>query len=150
MAEVTVAELVQKHGKSEGAAIPLLQDIQEAYTYLPEPVLKEVSEALQVPMSRIFSLATFYKAFSFKPRGRNPINVCLGTACHVRGAPRLVERLQRELRVEKGETTADGQFSLHEVRCLGCCGLAPVVTVGEDVHAHMTSAKIPKLLSQYR
>ena len=109
-----------------------------------------ISKELAVPLSRIMSLATFYKAFSLKPKGKHPIHVCLGTACHVRGAQLVLEKLERDLSLKSGETSADGEFSLDAVRCVGCCGLAPVVTVGEDVHGKITATKIAGLLKKYK
>jgi len=101
-------------------------------------------------LSRTYSLATFYRAFSLKPRGKYPISVCTGTACHVQGAVKILEQIQRELGIKEGETTPDMKFSVGSVRCLGCCGLAPVVTIGKNLHGKVPLARVSKILSQYK
>ena len=145
-----ISEIVAKYRADPGAVIAILQDVQEKFSYLPRPALENVSRELAIPLSRVLSLATFYRAFSLKPKGRNPVHVCLGTACHVRGAQRILEKFERELSLKTGETSADLAFSLDAVRCVGCCGLAPVVMVGEDVHGKISSAKVTGLLKKYR
>jgi len=150
MMEQQVSDILIRNQTDPGSIIAILQDIQEEFSYLPPPVLKRVAKELSIPLSRILSLATFYRAFSLKPKGKHPIHVCLGTACHVRGAQLVLEKLERDLNLKSGETSADGEFSLDAVRCVGCCGLAPVVTVGEDVHGKITSAKIAGLLKKYK
>lgn len=149
--ELKVAEqILEKHPKHESEIIQVLLDIQNELYYLPKDVLIKVSETLNVPMSRIYNLATFYKAFSLKPKGRYPIAVCTGTACHVQGAPKILDQIKKELKIKEGETTADKKFSLDEVRCLGCCGLAPVMTVGKNLHGKVPAAKVSKILKQYK
>jgi len=150
MMDQQVSDILIRNQADPGSIIAILQDIQEEFSYLPPPALKMISKELAVPLSRIMSLATFYKAFSLKPKGKHPIHVCLGTACHVRGAQLVFEKFERDLNLKSGETSADGEFSLDAVRCVGCCGLAPVVTVGEDVHGKITSAKIAGLLKKYK
>ncbi|MFQ5867363.1 MAG: NADH-quinone oxidoreductase subunit NuoE [bacterium] len=130
--------------------VPILQDINIEYRYLPENMLKFVASKLNVPLSQVYNIATFYNAFSLIPRGKYIISVCLGTACHVRGGQKILERLERDLGIKSGETTADLNFSLEAVRCLGCCGLAPVVTVNEDLYGRMNQAKIPKIIEKYK
>ena len=127
-----------------------MQDIQEQYNYLPKDALATVNEEMEIPASRIYEVATFYNSFSLNPRGRYLVEVCAGTACHVQGAARLMDRLKRDLEIECGETTKDNMFSLEEVRCLGCCSLAPVVRIGGDIHPYLTQDKIPKILGNYR
>lgn len=129
-----VDRILQQHPQDPSSIIQVLLDIQNELYYLPRDVLEHVSETLAVPLSRTYHLATFYKAFSLKPKGKHPIAVCLGTACHVQGAVRILEQIQRELNIKEGETTPDKKFSVDSVRCLGCCGLAPVVTVGKTLH----------------
>jgi len=148
--EQQIANIVSKYQADRGSIIAILQDVQEEFSYLPRPALIEVSKALAVPLSRVLSLATFYKAFSLKPKGRHPVHVCLGTACHVRGAQLVIEKFERELGLKSGETSADQSFSLDAVRCVGCCGLAPVVTVGDEVHGKITPAKVTGLIKKYR
>jgi NADH-quinone oxidoreductase subunit E len=145
-----VSEILGKYQADESSLIAILQDIQEEYTYLPKDVLVQVSKDLNVPLSRVLSLATFFKAFSLKPKGKHPIHVCLGTACHVRGAQRVLEKFERELGIKSGETTADHEFSLDAVRCVGCCGLAPVVQVGEEVHGKITQTKVAGVIKKYK
>ena len=132
----------------EGALVPILQEITSTYNYLPENVLRYISEKLDIPLSLIYRIATFYNAFSLKPRGRHIITVCLGTSCHVKGAPRIVATLERELGIKISETTEDMSFTLETVNCLGCCGLAPVMTVGEDLYGKITTAKVPEIIEQ--
>jgi len=149
--ELKVAEqILEKHPKKESEIIQVLLDIQNELYYLPKDVLIKVSETLNVPMSRIYNLATFYKAFSLKPKGRYPIAVCTGTACHVQGAPKILDQIKKELKIQEGETTEDKKFSLDSVRCLGCCGLAPVMTVGKNLHGKVPPAKVSKILKQYK
>ena len=142
--------ILQKHPHDPSSIIQVLLDIQNELYYLPRDVLEHVSETLAVPLSRTYHLATFYKAFSLKPKGRYPISVCLGTACHVQGAVKILEQVQRELNIKKGETTPDKKFSVDSVRCLGCCGLAPVVTIGKNLHAKVPLARVSKILKQYQ
>lgn len=144
-----VENILQKHPKDQSSIIQVLLDIQNELYYLPRDVLEYVSDYLDVPLSRTYGLATFYKAFSLKPKGKYPIAVCTGTACHVQGAVRILEQIERELKVKEGETTPDKKFSVETVRCLGCCGLAPVVTVGKNLHGKVPTSKISKILKQY-
>ena len=150
MNESKVTEIVEKYGNDTNAIVAILQDIQEAHNYLPREELEKLSTEMDVPLSRILSVATFYKAFSLTPRGKYPINFCLGTACHVRGGGRIMDKIERELGIERGETTEDLQFSLEEVRCLGCCGLAPVMMVGKDVQGKLTESNVVPILDEYK
>ncbi len=145
-----VTKMLNAYEGHEGSIVPILQDINEEYRYLPEDILKYVSNKLEIPLSQIYNIATFYNAFSLVPRGEYIVQICLGTACHVKGAQKILEALERELCIKSGETTEDRLFSLEAVRCLGCCGLAPVMTVGEDLYGGMTQAKIPGILKKYR
>ena len=146
----TVEKIIREHGGQKTALNAMLQDIQEEYTYLPRDVLTHVSRTLGVPVSRAYSLATFYRAFSLKPRGEHPIAVCLGTACHVKAAVKILEKFERLLHIKTGQTTPDLNFGLEMVRCLGCCGLAPVVTVGQDLYAKVSLTKVDQIVKQYR
>lgn len=150
MNESKLTEIIEKYGSNTNAIVAMLQDIQEEYNYLPKEILKKLSEETDIPLSRILSVATFYKAFSLTPKGKYPINVCLGTACHVRGGARVMEKLERELGIERGGTTEDLSFSLDEVRCLGCCGLAPVIMVGKEVHGKLSEATVSPVIEQYK
>jgi NADH:ubiquinone oxidoreductase subunit E len=128
----------------------VLLDVQQELYYVPRDVLEYVSSSLGVPVSRSYHLATFYKAFSLKPKGKYPIAVCTGTACHVQGALKIIDRISSELHIKEGDTTPDNLFSIESVRCLGCCGLAPVVTVGRNLHGKVPLARVSKMLQQYR
>jgi NADH-quinone oxidoreductase subunit E len=144
-----IETILQRHPQDPSSIIQVMLDIQNELYYLPRDVLDHISEQLHVPLSRTYNLATFYKAFSLKPKGKFPIAVCTGTACHVQGAVRILDQIQRELGIREGETTADKKFSVESVRCLGCCGLAPVVTVGKNLHGKVPPAKVTKILKQY-
>lgn len=128
--------------------ISLLQDIQGELNYLPREALTMVSQKLSIPLSRVFSVATFFKAFSLKPRGKYLLTVCQGTACHVRGSQRLVDKLERDLCIESGDTTDDGMYTLETVACLGCCALAPVVVVNGEYESQVNSEKLNKILKK--
>ena len=130
--------------------IPVLQDIQDQYSYLPKDELQVVAHRLDVPLTRIFSVATFYKMFSLIPKGRHQIRVCLGTTCHLRGGPRLVESFSHRLGVEPGYTTKDMQFSLETVGCLGSCAQAPVAMVDDKYFGRLATDKVPKILKLYK
>ena len=150
MNESKITEIIEKYGKDSNAIVAMLQDVQEEHNYLPREELEKLSKELDVPLSRILSVATFYNAFSLTPKGKYPINFCLGTACHVRGGERIMEKIERELGIKRGETTDDLKFSLDEVRCLGCCGLAPVMMVGKDVQGKLSEAKVIPILNEYK
>ena len=150
MEKVNVREIIKRHNEEPRFLVAMMQDIQSKCNYLPDDVLAELCKELEVPLSRAYALGTFYKAFSLEPRGKHPIKVCMGTACHVQGAPRITESLERELGIKNGETTKDLQFSLEDVRCLGCCGLAPVITVGDDLYGKVTHTAISKTIKKYK
>ena len=146
--EKTVDKIIKKGGES--SLITILQEVQSHYNYLPEQVLTLLGKKLEVPLSEIFSLATFYRSFSLKPRGKNLLKVCLGTACHVKSGANLFEKVKRDLNLSEEETTTkDLGFTVEEVRCLGCCSLAPVVSVNEDTYGSMTQEKLSKVLKKY-
>ena len=130
--------------------IMILQAIQRRYNYLPGPALSYLATKLDLPLSKVYGVATFYSTFSLEPRGRNIISLCLGTACHVRGAERIRERIEETLCVCDGETTPDKRFTLETVRCIGCCSLGPVVKVNDDMHARIAADQIVKILDSYK
>lgn len=142
--------IIEKYRNQPGGLIPALHQAQEIVGYLPRDVQVRVAEGLGVPPSEVFGVVTFYALFSTKPKGKFRISLCMGTACYVRGATRVIERLERELGVKAGDTTGDGAFSLDVVRCLGACGLGPVMTVNEDVHARLKADRVPAVLQAYR
>jgi NADH-quinone oxidoreductase subunit E len=137
-------------GERPENVVPVLQEIQSQFHFLPEEALRTVSRRFKIPLTQVFHVATFYNCFSLEPRGHHQVQVCTGTACHVRGAPRLLDRLLRELKLREPGTTEDLQFTVTAVRCVGCCGLAPVVRVDAKTHAHLTQTKVPALLKKYR
>lgn len=132
-----------------GDLIPILQSLQQKEGYISEAAVREISRFLKVTENHIFGVASFYSQFRFTPPGRHSIKVCLGTACHVRGGQILLQTLERELAVTTGQTTPDRRFDLQRVACLGCCALAPVVAVDQDIHSRMTVVRLTKMLSAY-
>lgn len=147
--EESFYRILDKYEKGEGNLISLLQDIQAEFGYIPEGAVNWLSERLGLPPSRFFGVATFYTQFHLKPRGKNIISVCCGTACHVKGGSKIVERIQRDLGLSsEGETTPDGNFTLEVVRCVGACSLAPVVIVNDKVHSEMTADSSSKLIKK--
>jgi NADH:ubiquinone oxidoreductase subunit E len=145
-----VESLVAEYGGGAEALVPILQDVNTQLNWLPPEVLMRLSQLKEVSLERVLRIATFYKAFSLKPRGKYIFTVCMGTACHVKGAPRIVDQFERGLGIAAGETTSDMTFTLEKVRCIGCCGLAPVMTTGEDLYGKLDSTRVPKLLKKYR
>jgi NADH:ubiquinone oxidoreductase subunit E len=145
-----VNEILERHGARRERMIAILLDCQEEYTYLPREVLETVAAGVKIPLTSVLAIATFFKAFSLKPIGRYPIRVCNGTACNIQGGPLLVDALERELKIKKGQTTPDNLFGLDTLNCVGCCGLAPVITVGQDVHGKVKISSVPKLVKQYQ
>lgn len=145
-----VEGIIKSYGGDKSLLISILQDIQAEFNYLPREVLEKVSEVLEVPLSQVFGVASFYKAFSLTPRGRHLINVCLGTACHVRGGARLVDRIERELVVKAGETTGDQRFTLETVNCLGACALGPIMVVDGKTHGRVRPDGVGKILQNYQ
>jgi NADH-quinone oxidoreductase subunit E len=147
---VEVEALLRRHPARAEELIAVLQDIQERFHYLPEEALRQVARRLRLPLTQVFHVATFYNCFSLEPVGEHLVQVCLGTACHVRGAGRVLDRLLRDLKLPEPGTTKDCQFTVRTVRCVGCCALAPVVRVDANTHPHLTQSKVPGLLKKYR
>jgi NADH-quinone oxidoreductase subunit E len=146
---IDVDAIVDGWGGDDEFVIEMLQGVQGRFRYLPEAALERISERTGADMGRLYHIATFYKAFSLTPRGEVAIQVCTGTACHVQGSVRVIEAFSRELGVQPGKSTKDLKFSLDGVRCLGCCGLAPVVTIGPDLIGGVDSSKVPRLIKKY-
>lgn len=130
--------------------IPVLQNAQDEYGYLPEEVLKEISSHMKIPLSKVYGVVTFYTQFHLEPRGENIIRVCMGTACHVRGATDVYNVIQEELEIDDGETTEDLKFTLETVACIGACGLAPVIMVNDNTHGRLTPEKTKDILASYK
>ncbi|MBT4290114.1 MAG: NAD(P)H-dependent oxidoreductase subunit E [Deltaproteobacteria bacterium] len=145
-----LAGILKKYPAIGESLLAILQDVQLEYKYLPEVCLKKVSNKLELPLNQVYAVATFYNAFSLKPKGIYVIQVCLGTACHVRGAPDIVDELERLLNIKCGDTTPDGRFTLESVNCVGACALGPVKVINGDYHGHLTRNKIEKILKQYK
>jgi NADH-quinone oxidoreductase subunit E len=141
--------IIDKYANQEGFLIQLLLDIQQEFRWIPKEAIARINERLKIPVSQIFRVASFYTALSLKPRGRHLIRVCLGTACYVRGGPRIVDSVERAIGIKAGETTSDGKFTLETVNCLGCCALGPVVEIDGQYHGRLSSANIGKMLSSY-
>jgi NADH-quinone oxidoreductase subunit E len=142
--------ILAQHPMERGSLIPFLQDIQDNFGYLSKEAVDRLEQATGISANEIYGVATFYTQFRFSPPGKHTIRVCQGTACHVRGGREILNEVKRELKIEAGETTADGNFDLQRVACLGCCALAPVVVVDDKVYARMTVKKISSVLSEYR
>ena len=142
-------QIINGYQDEEGMLIPILQDIQQEYNYLPHDVLIRLSSKLQIPLSQIYSVATFYNAFSLTPRGKHIINVCVGTACHVRGAPKILDKFIKALRIREGETTENNCFTLATVGCLGACALGPLVVVDEKYFGKTSQIKVDGILKRY-
>lgn len=134
----------------EGALMPIMQRAQDIYGYLPLEVQRYIALGLDIPVSEVYGVATFYSQFLLNPKGEHPVSVCLGTACYVKGSGKLMERLETLLGVKNGEITADCRFSLDATRCIGACGLAPVLTIGEDVYGRLDPAELDGILAKYR
>jgi len=143
-----IKDIFKRHPANRGSLIPILQDIQEDFGYLSEEAVGELAHLMSISANEIYGVATFYTQFRFSPPGRHTVQSCQGTACHVRGGRMILNELELRLGITAGKTTADGQFDLERVACLGCCALAPVVAVDGKVHAQVTAKKIPSVLSQ--
>jgi NADH:ubiquinone oxidoreductase subunit E len=145
-----VAAIVARHRHRDGPLMPILQEVNEAFNYFPESVLKYISQETDYHLSLIYRIATFYSAFSVVPRGQHIINVCMGTTCYVRGGERLMEKISELLAVKPEETTPDLKFTLKSVRCIGCCGLAPALMVGNETYGKVTRKDVPRIVQKYR
>lgn len=142
-------KVLKEYQGKDGALIPVLQIAQGLFGFLPESVLKRISLALEKPYSEVAGVVGFYSFFSRMPRGRHVVRVCLGTACYVRGGKQVLDAIRKQLGIEVGETTADGNFSLEVARCFGACGLAPAIMVDNDTHQRVKAARVQDILSQY-
>jgi len=147
--EERVKSILDSYHHDKELLVSILQDIQAEYNYLPKAALIEISQGLDTPLSQVYSVATFFKAFSLKPRGRHLINVCLGTACHVRGAIRVLEAIERELGIKPGDTTEDLRYTLETVNCVGACALGPIVVIDGKYSGQMKTDKVKPLLKSY-
>lgn len=142
--------IINEHKNQQGALMPVLHETQELFGYLPEAAQKLISEALDISMAEIYGVATFYSRFTLKPRGKYTIGVCLGTACYVKNSQSIIDKIKNEIKIAAGETTPDGLFTLEATRCIGCCGLAPVMTVGEDVYGKLVPEDVLDIIKKYQ
>ena len=147
--KVKVDAILAKYAGRQGSLIPILQEVQSMYNYLPKDVLEYVAEQTKIPVSEVYGVVTFYSLFHLNPRGRNIIRVCQGTACHVRGGKTILQKIEKELGIKAGETTPDLRFTLETVACIGACGLAPVMQINDDTHGRLTPDKVPAILKRY-
>lgn len=146
----SMKKVVERYPNEKRYSLAILQDIQKEYNYIPEDALKFISEYLDMPLSKLYGMATFYKALSLKAKGKNIVTVCDGTACHVRGSSSIINELENVLNINIGETTEDGMFTLETVGCLGACALAPVMMINEKYYGKMTPKKIKEVIQEYR
>lgn len=145
----TLDAIIAKYKDKPGGLIPVLEEAQVALEYLPSSVQLRIAKGLNLPYSRVYGVVTFYSFFTMTPRGRHTVKVCLGTACYVRGGKRIAEIMEKTYGVKEGETTPDRRFTYETVRCLGACGLGPVLVVNEDVHGRVKPAKVKEILADY-
>ncbi len=143
-------EIMSNYEKKKKNLIPVLQKAQDEYGYLPELVLEEIANLLNSSFSEVYGVVTFYSQFHLEPRGDNIINICMGTACHVRGGDAILDKFKEELGISDGETTDDLNFTLESVACIGACGLAPVIMVNDDTHGRLVPEDVPEILAQYK
>ena len=145
-----VQEIIERHRGHNSPLMYILQDLQKEFNYLPKEALQQVGKTLEIPMSRIYALASFFHAFSLEPRGKYVCSVCMGTACHVRGAQRILDNLELELGLKAGSTSQDMKFTVETVNCVGACAIGPVLIVNEEYHGNMTTPKLSKVLKTLR
>ncbi|NLL04717.1 MAG: NADH-quinone oxidoreductase subunit NuoE [Clostridiaceae bacterium] len=143
-------EIIKKYKDTRGALIPVLHEAQEVYGYLPIEVQKKISEELNVPLSEIYGVVTFYTQFSLNPKGKYKISVCMGTACYVKGSGQILDKFKEKLGLEVGECSEDGMFSLEACRCIGACGLAPVITINDDVYGRLVPDDVEGIIKKYK
>lgn len=148
VASEQIIAICEKYGNDPGELIHILHEVQHLHGYLPEEVQRLIATILRIPASRVYGVVTFYTFFTMSPKGKHPISVCMGTACYVRGSEKILEELERLLGIQVGESTADGKYSLDCLRCVGACGLAPVVMIGEKVYGRLQPIDIKKILDE--
>lgn len=147
--EVKLQKIIEKYKDTKGALIPVLHEAQEVYGYLPLEVQKKISEGLSISLAEVYGVVTFYTQFSLKPKGKYKISVCLGTACYVKGSGQILDKMKEKLGIEVGDCTEDGKFSLDACRCIGACGLAPVLTINDEVYGRLTADDVEGILKNY-
>ena len=142
--------IIDRYDGAQSALLAIMQDVQDAERYLPKEAMNRIAEKLTLPIARVYQMATFFESFHLEPRGKHVCTVCMGTACHVRGAQRLVEQLERDLEVPSGNTTKDMMFTIEEVNCVGACALGPLVIINGDYHGNMTSGSLQKVIKKIK
>jgi NADH-quinone oxidoreductase E subunit len=142
-------QIIEKHKSEGGALIPILHEAQELFGYLPEKVQQMIADGLKISLAEVYGVATFYSRFTLTPKGKYNIQICLGTACYVKGADKVLAKLEEILGIKAGETTSDGKFSIEAARCVGACGLAPVMVINEEVYGKVTPDMVKDILSKY-
>ncbi len=147
--QIQLTQRIETLRQEPGALIPLLQEAQDIYGYLSRDVMHMIARGLKIPIAQVYGAATFYSQFRFVPTGRHVIKVCMGTACHVRGALKVLRSLERELNIQSGQTTEDGKFTLETVACIGACGLAPVIAINNRVFGNLTAQMVPEILAKF-
>ncbi len=147
--QVKLMDVIEEYRDQKGSLMPILQEAQEIYGYLPKEVQVMIADTLDIPLEEIFGVVTFYSQFSLAPKGKYTFSVCLGTACYVKGAGDIFSKLSDQLGIEGGECTEDGKFSLEACRCIGACGLAPVITVNEEVYGRLSADDVPDIIKKY-
>jgi len=148
MSEIQVSEIFDRYPADRTSSLAILEDIQAEYKYLPREALETTAERLKMPLSEVYQIATFFKAFSLTPKGDNIIKVCLGTSCHVGGGPRILDAVEKKIGIKAGNTTPDNKFSLEAVRCVGACAQGPVMLVNDQVYPQMSSVKVEELIER--
>jgi len=149
MGPAKVDEIIGRYPAQPGVLIQLLLDVQSEFNWIPKEAILSISARLQIPISQVYRVASFYKAMSLTPRGKHVVSVCLGTACHVRGGPRIMDKVEESLGIKAGKTTQDMKFTLERVNCLGCCAMGPVIVVDKDYHGKVAPAKVKEVLKSY-
>ena len=148
--QAKIKKIIDEYKDKTNVLLPVLEDAHDEYGFLPEEVIKYIAQELNYPLSLAYRLVTFYNAFSLVPRGKTIIRVCMGTACYVKGAKRILTEVEKRLGIKLGETTPDLQFSIEAVNCVGCCGQSPVITVNDEIHGYMKQAMVPDILNEYK
>lgn len=148
--EQKLNEIIEKYKNTKGALVPVLHEAQEVYGYLPLEVQKKIAEGLNIPLAEVYGIVTFYTQFSLNPKGKYKIQVCMGTACYVKGSGAILEKLKEKLEIDVGECTSDGKFSLEACRCIGACGLAPVIMINDDVYGRLVPDDIEGIIEKYK
>ena len=146
---VQLQEAINRHKGEPGALMPVLQEAQNIFGYVPLDVQEQIADGLDTTLSEVYGVATFYSQFSLEPKGQYVVGVCLGTACYVKGSQKVLDKLSEELKIPVGKTTEDGRFTLNATRCLGACGLAPVMMINDDVYGRLTPAQVGPILDKY-